>query len=324
MRKPDRSLATRLGLFAIHRDRDAPTMRHLNARQVEAFRALMLTASTVRAAEMMHVTQPAVSRLVRDLQDALDLTLFERRGTRLAPTSAAVSLYREVERSFVGMERIAQAARELRARRAGVLRVAAMPALANGFLPRFSGRFLAERPNVDFALFGLVSSSVLDWVISDQCDLGFAAAPIEHAAATFEAMPSVRYVAVMPEGHRLAQRRVLRPRDFADEPFVALGPTTPSRHLIDEVFARHGVSRSQRVETPLSEIACALVASGLGLSICDPFTANEYSTRGVVARPFEPAIAFRFSALSPSHRALEGVTREFIAGFAASVEALGW
>lgn len=299
-------------------------MRHLNFRQVEAFRALMLTASTVRAAALMQVTQPAVSRLVRDLQEALELKLFERRGTRLVPTHEAVSLYGEVERSFVGMERIAQAARELRTRRAGVLRVAAMPALCNGFLPRFSGQFLAERPRIDFALLGLISSSVLDWVISDQCDLGFAAAPIEHAAASFEAMPPVRYVAVLPEGHRLARRRVLRPEDFANQPFVALGPTTPSRHLIDDVFSRHGVSRVLRVETPLSEIACALVASGLGLSICDPFTANEYSTRGVVSRPFEPALAFQVSALYPSHRALSPVAREFISGFAAYIESFGW
>ena len=299
-------------------------MRHLNSRQVEAFRALMLTASTVRAAALMHVTQPAVSRLVRDLQEALELKLFERRGTRLVPTNEAVSLYGEVERSFVGMERIAQAARELRTRRAGVLRVAAMPALCNGFLPRFSGQFLAERPRIDFALLGLISSSVLDWVISDQCDLGFAAAPIEHAAASFEAMPPVRYVAVLPEGHRLARRRVLRPKDFANQPFVALGPTTPLRHLIDDVFSRHGISRVLRVETPLSEIACALVASGLGLSICDPFTANEYSTRGVVSRPFEPALAFQVSALYPSHRALSPVAREFISGFAAYIESFGW
>lgn len=299
-------------------------MRRLNSRQVEAFRALMRTASTVRAADLMHVTQPAVSRLVRDLQEALDLKLFERRGTRLVPTSEAVSLYAEVERSFVGMERIAQAAAELRTRRAGVLRVAAMPALCNGFLPRFSGQFLAERPRIDFALFGLISSSVLDWVISDQCDLGFAAAPIEHVAASSEAMPPVRYVAVLPEGHRLARRRVLRPKDFADQPFVALGPATSSRRLIDDVFSRHGVSRVMRVETPLSEIACALVASGLGLSICDPFTANEYSTRGVVCRPFEPALAFQVSALYPSHRALSPVAREFISGFAAYIESFGW
>src|SRR3954471_23294306 len=118
-------------------------MARLNTRQVEAFRALMLTTSTVRAAETLHISQPAVSRLVRDLQEALGLALFERRGNRLLPTSEAVALYAEVERSFVGLERIAQAARDLRERRAGVLRIAAMPALCNGVLPRYAGEFLA-------------------------------------------------------------------------------------------------------------------------------------------------------------------------------------
>lgn len=110
-------------------------------------------------------------------------------------------------------------------------------------------------------------------------------------------MPTVRHVAVMPDGHRHARRRVLRPKDFAGQPFVALGPNTTSSHRIDDVFARHGVSRVLRVETPLSEIACAFVAAGVGLSNCDPFTANEYSTRGAVVRAFEPALSFQIAAL---------------------------
>jgi DNA-binding transcriptional LysR family regulator len=295
-----------------------------NARQIEAFRALMLTASTVRAAQAMNITQPAVSRLVKDLQSSLQLTLFERRGTRLVPTSEAIALYAEVERSYVGIERIAQAAKDLRERRSGVLRVAAMPALCNGFLPRFAGAFLADRPQLDFALVGLLSHTVLDWVLSGQCDLGFASGPIEHAAVTSEKMPAVRYVAIVPEGHKLAKRRVMRPKDFAADPFIALGPTTPSRFRIDDLFSRHGVTRRIRVETPLSEIVCGLVASGLGISVCDPFTAAEYATRGVVARPFEPALEFQVAALYPSHRSVSPVAREFIAGVAAAIASRDW
>lgn len=296
-------------------------MSKLNPRQIEAFRALVLTGSTTRAAEMMYVTQPAVSRLVRDLQHALGLALFEKRGTRLVPTGEALALYAEVERSFVGLDRIAQAAAELRTRRAGVLRIAAMPALANGFLPRFTGRFLAERPKLDLALFGLVSHIVLDWVASAQCDVGFAEASIEHSGVRTERLPPVRFVAVLPAGHRLARRRVLRPRDFAGESFVSMGPSSVSRFRVDAVFADHDVRRVMRVETPLSEIACALVAAGVGVSICEPFTASEYAARGIVALPFEPAIEFAVAAAFPSHRSVPAVAREFTSAFAAHIEA---
>lgn len=292
-----------------------------NSRQVEAFRALMLSGTVTAAADMMRVTQPAVSRLVRDLQYGLGLKLFERRGARLVPTPEARSLYAEVERSFVGLDRIAQAAAELRTGRAGVLRIAAMPALANGFLPRFTGRFMAERPKLDIAFYGLPSHLVLDWVASGQCDLGFAVMPIEHAVVSVQPMPTVRFVAVVPQGHRLARRKVLRPPDFARQTFIALGHSTISRFRLDAVFAEHGVERLMRVETPLSEIACGLVASGLGVSICDPFTAAEYATRGLVVRRFEPEIGFDFAALRSTQRTLPAVAEEFVASFAAHVAA---
>lgn len=296
-------------------------MRGPNPRQIEAFRAVVLTGGVGAAAALINVTQPAVSRLIRDLQQHLGLTLFERRGTGLVPTSEALSLYAEVERAFVGLERIAEMATELRTRRAGFLRIAVLPALANGFLPRFAGRFLAERPKLDIVLSGLVSHAVLTAVAHGQCDLGFAEASIEHAAVRLERMPVAPYVAVLPQGHRLARKKRLRPKDFEGENFISLGPSTVSRFRIDRVFAEHGVTRIMRIETPLSEIACALAGSGAGVTLCEPFTATEYATRGIVARPFEPRIDFEFAALYAAQRSVPPVAREFIDSFRAHVVA---
>lgn len=294
-------------------------MRIPNPRQIEAFRAVVLTGSVGAAAKMIGVTQPAVSRMIRDLQQQLGLALFERRGTGLVPTSEALSLYAEVERAFVGLERIAHMATELRTRRAGFLRLAVLPALANGFLPRFAGHFLADRPRLDLVLSGLVSHAVLAAVAQGQCDLGFAEAAMEHASVQFERMPAVPYVAVLPQAHRLARKKRLQPKDFEGENFISLGPSTASRFRIDRVFAEHGVTRVMRIETPLSEIVCALAGSGAGVGLCEPFTATEYSTRGIVVRPFEPRLDFEFSALYAAQRTVLPVAREFIDGFRAHV-----
>ncbi|MFZ5782523.1 MAG: LysR substrate-binding domain-containing protein [Pseudomonadota bacterium] len=294
-------------------------MRGPNPRQIEAFRAVVLTGGVGAAAALINVSQPAVSRLIRDLQNHLGLVLFERRGTGLVPTSEALSLYAEVERAFVGLERISQMARELRTRRAGFLRIAALPALANGFLPRFVGHFLKGRPKLDIVLSGLVSHAVLASVAQGQCDLGFAEASIEHAAVLREPMPPAPFVAVLPQDHRLARRKRLRPPDFEGENFISLGPSSLSRFRIDRLFAEHGVSRVVRIETPLSEIACALAGSGAGIVLCEPFTATEYATRGIVVRPFEPRIDFEFSTLVPANRSVPPVAREFIDGFRAHV-----
>jgi DNA-binding transcriptional LysR family regulator len=295
------------------------TVIMLNPRQLEAFRAVMLTGGMTPAAELIGITQPAVSRLIRDLQRALRLRLFERRGARLLPTSEAHSLYREVERSFVGLDRIAQAAVELRQRRAGTLRIAALPALANGFLPRFMGAFLEARPKLDLALFGLSSHAVLDWVVSGQCDFGFVEMAIEHPSVEVETLPPVRAVAVLPAAHRLARKSELRPEDFAGEPFISLGQSTVMRFRIDALFADAGIARQMRVETQLTMIACALAASGVGLSIVDPFTAREYEGRGLVVRPFSERIDVEYGLLCSTRLGLSGLARELIEEFSAAV-----
>ncbi len=285
-------------------------MARINSRQAEAFRAMMLTGSVTEAAALMAVTQPAVSRLLRDFQALLNMKLFEKRGTGLVPTAAASALYTEVERSFIGLERITAAAEEIRSRRTGLVRVAALPALANGYLPRLTGRFLMERPNLTLSCFGVISPIVVDWVLNNQCDVGFAQVPIVHAGLPSVRLPALPRVAIMPEGHRLAIKSLLIPRDFEGESFVSLTAGSTGRHLIDQAFNRDDVRRVLRVETSLSEIMCGMVSSGLGVAICDPFTALEFEGRGIVMRPFEPRIDFDLAAVfapqrSPSPVALD-------------------
>ena len=287
-------------------------MARINSRQVEAFRAMMLTGSVTEAAKLMNVTQPAASRLLRDFQALLKMELFEKRGTGLVPVAAATALYMEVERSFVGLERITAAAEEIRSRRTGTLRIAALPALANGFLPRLSGRFLMERPNLNLSFYGVISPIVVDWVMNNQCDIGFAEVPIAHAGLSSVRLPAPARVAIMPAGHRLAAKAMLQPRDFEGETFVSLTAGSTGRHLIDQAFNRDDVRRVLRVETSLSEIMCGLVSSGLGVAICDPFTAQEFEGRGVVARPFLPRIDFEFAAVFPPQRSPSPVALDLV------------
>jgi DNA-binding transcriptional LysR family regulator len=287
-------------------------MARINSRQVEAFRAMMLTGSVTEAAKLMAVTQPAVSRLLRDFQALLKMELLERRGRGLVPTAAATALYMEVERSFVGLERITAAAEEIRSRRTGTLRIAALPALSNGYLPRLAGGFLKERPNLNLSFFGVISPIVIDWVLNNQCDIGFAEVPIAHSGLPSVRLPGLPRVAILPFGHRLANKAMLEPRDFEGETFVSLTAGSTSRHLIDQVFNRDDVRRVLRVETSLSEVMCGMVSSGLGVAICDPFTAQEFEGRGIVVRRFEPRIDFEFAAVFPPQRSPSPVALDLV------------
>ncbi len=287
--------------------------RPINHRQLEAFRAVMDAGTVTAAAERLYVTQPAVSRLIQDLEHALGFALFERRKGRLTPTVEAEILNEEVERSFTGLDKIMQAAEDIGSLRVGHLRIAAMPAMALGFLPRVIRAFSQAHPGVNISLQIRSSTKVMEWLASQQFDLGFAAVQQQHPAVVQELLLEAPFVAVVPGGHRLAKKRRLAPADFEGEAFISLGPELNVRGQIDALFARAGVSRRLAIDTQLSAAVCTLVAEGGGVSLVEPVTAAEHLDRGIVARPFEAAPRFQYSLLYPLHRSRSRLTEGFVA-----------
>nr|WP_204949436.1 LysR substrate-binding domain-containing protein [Methylopila capsulata] len=287
----------------------------INSRQIEAFRALILSGSATSAANFLGVSQPAVSRLLQDLERQLRIKLFQRTGGRLVPTGDAMILYREVERSFVGLTRIERVAADLRERRGGALRVAALPALAVGFLPEFAADFMIQRPTVDIALHGMNSPFVLDWVINGQCDLGVVGHNFQHAGINFEMLPPVAAVAVLPSRHPLADKEVIAPEDFEGQDFISVAAPSLIGYKFDLLMEEHKVRPRIRAETPLTMIACGMVAAGFGCAVVDPFTAKRYSGTSLVVRPFRPTTTFQWAIITAALAPDSMIVAEFIAAF---------
>lgn len=287
----------------------------LNQRQIEAFRAVMASGGITTAATAMRISQPAVSRLIRDLEMRIGVALFERRtGGRLRPTADAAALYQDVERYFVGIEQINQSAAGLRRRSRGSLRVASLPALYVDLLPRFIGRFLAQRLDLDIELIGNSSEAIIELVASGRCEIGFVDSPFDHPRIRREELTGVAALAAVPAAHALAEKPALIPADFSDDPFISIARATQLRTRIDSFFLSQGVHRQLGPETPLSLIACSLVAAGGGLAIVDPFTAAAVRDPAICFRPLEPRIEVRFSLVTPLSSQLSGPAQDFVAG----------
>ncbi|MGO4525454.1 LysR family transcriptional regulator [Microvirga sp. 2MCAF35] len=291
----------------------------ISSRQIEAFRMVMLTGSITAASEALFVTQPAVSRLVQGLEEATGLTLFKRRGNHIVPTPEATAFLAEVERSFVGLSRIGAFAQALRAQIAGTLRIAAMPALAGSILTRFAARFSTHRPDVHISISGIPSHLVTDAVASGQANFGYADGPLDRVGLEIETVP-VAAVAIMPRSHRLAQHDRITPADLDGERFVGIGRGTLFRSRIDTALA--GIPRTISLETPLSHIACLLVAEGGGVSLVDPYSAAEFLDKGIVAKPFAPFIDAGFVALRAPQHSVSALAGTFMREFREHVD--GW
>lgn len=260
----------------------------LNLRQVEAFRAVFLTGSMTAAGDIMGVSQPAVSRLIRDLEAEIGTRLFDRKGTRISATSDAVILSREVERSFHGLDRIARAAEELTRARRGELKIIATPATSIGWLPRIVARFREERPGTVVSLRTVSSQDVLDQMALAIYDLGVAVLPPEGPGVVIETLPPRKAVCVMPPGHPLAEREVIVPRDLHGQPMIAFSDNSLLQIRIRRILDEAGVEPEIVMETSFGATIATLVARGLGIAIIDPFTAATFEGRGITGRPFEP------------------------------------
>ncbi|MBD1551557.1 LysR family transcriptional regulator [Pseudomonas typographi] len=271
----------------------------MNLRQVEAFRAVMTTGSMTAAAELMSVTQPAVSRLIRDFEAATKLLLFERHGNQIIPTQAAFTLIKEVTRSFVGLDRLTQMAADISRHSAGSLRIAAMPALASGILPRFVAQFVADKPNLYVALTGLISPQVIESVASGQADLGYADGPIDRPGFDV-AMQPIAAVVALPDGHPLAAKSVIYPDDLIGQRMIALEPGSLFAMRVEVALA--GVPRTVTLEALLSHTALIMVVAGAGITIIDPSATLDFLGKGITIRPFGVFIDASFAELRQSGR----------------------
>lgn len=285
----------------------------INHRQIDAFRAVFQTASMTAAGALMGITQPAVSRLIRDLEAEISLTLFDRSAGKLTPTPDAVALFREVRRSYQGLDRVAQAAAELGRRRQGTLRIAASVAPSFYGLPPVLAAFRAAWPGVIVSLHTASSPEVLDVVAMRHHDLGVAVLPAEGPGVTIEPLPVQNAVCVLPAGHFLADRAVVRASDLAGVPMLMISDYSYLRQRIMQNFEDSGVQPDIVFESSFSAPICAMVAEGSGVSVLDPLTARAYAGNRLVVRNFEPAVPYELKLVRPAGQPLSDRAAAFIA-----------
>jgi DNA-binding transcriptional LysR family regulator len=285
----------------------------LNPRQLEAFRVVMIGGSMTIAAELLGISQPAVSRLIKDLETALGLRLFRREGNRLIAGQEAHRLFAEVDRFHVGMERMVRVARNLRTARAGSLRIASMSALALSFMTEGLKRFCADRPELEVSLESLNSRSVLQATAAHQVDVGFMQIAGDYPGIEVIPVPNLAAACMVPARHPLAAKKTVRLRDLEGQALISLGRNSPLRTRVDLALATAKVTCKRPIETSLGISACALAAGGLGIAIVDPFTAAHARDAGLVRRKLVPAIPFEFAIVLPAHQPRPTVVGEFIA-----------
>lgn len=288
-------------------------MPTISLRHIEIFHAVMTTGNLTEAAALLNTSQPTVSRELARFEHLVQMPLFERVRGRLHPTAQGLQLFEEVQRSYYGLDRIINAARDIRRFEQAQLSIACLPVFSQSLLPNVCKPLLDSYPSLSLNVIPQESPLLEEWLSAQRHDLGLTENSVTPAGTERHTLLTLNEVCVLPAQHRLAARQMLTPDDFRHERFISLSSSDSYRQLLDKLFDSAGIARDMVLETHSAASVCAMVRAGVGISIVNPLTALDYAASGVVVRPFSIAVPFTVSLIRPLHRPASALVDTVIA-----------
>ncbi|HEY0200757.1 MAG TPA: LysR substrate-binding domain-containing protein, partial [Burkholderiaceae bacterium] len=187
----------------------------MNLRQIEVFKAIMATGSVSNAARLLHVSVPAVSRVLAHAESQLGFLLFERVKGRLHPTTEARRLFVEVEQVYKGVQRIERLTHELAQRRHTLLRVVCSPSIGQVVIPQALAYFASGNPDVRVYFQCMNYEFLKEQLLNRQVDVGVSILPVDHPSLQTQPIARSRLMCICPRGHALAGQTFVTPHDLS-------------------------------------------------------------------------------------------------------------
>lgn len=289
--------------------------KKFDLRVLEAFLAAMSCGSMTKAAVSLGVGQPAVTRMIKDLETAVGFQLFHRNGPRISPTDRGLRFHEEVQRIVAGLRQIGQRAEAIRTEKIASIDVAATPTMAAGLSgPALMalGEDLPQQVNVQT----MNAEHVIRALRSRTADFGIAANPIDHAGIVRHVVCESRLVGVVAANSPLAEAdRPLQLSIFADQRLITVGNAFRIRSTIDQALRAQGIKPPSEFTTNTSLNAVMAARSGLGVALVDPVTAHGVPVEGTRVLPLETRIPYVWGLLSDADRALSRHLSSFVDAF---------
>ncbi|MDQ8021495.1 MAG: LysR family transcriptional regulator [Moraxellaceae bacterium] len=285
----------------------------LNLRQIEVFRAVMITGSISGASQLLFVSQPAVSRLLSHTESRVGFALFERIKGRLYATPEAKKLFREVEHVYAGVQRVNTLARELSEHQEGILNVVSSPSVGQMVIPLAMAAFRETHPQVKLGFQFLGFAPLVERLLNRQADLGVTILPVEHPNIESTPLGSGRLVCICPVNHPLALQASLVATDLLSYPLIAYDRASPFGVLVSGMFEAEGASYRTAIEVGSPQNACALVMAGAGIAIVDEFSVRSWPSSQLAVRPIENAPSVRANLVHTRFEPLSQIAQTFIA-----------
>ena len=255
----------------------------LSTRQLRAFVALAETRSFTRASALCHLSQPAFSALIRQLEEALGQRLFDRSTRHVDLSTEGRAFEPAARRVLAELDTALAGAADYAAKRRGRVAIALLPSLAAGWLPAVLAEFRARHPAIELDVADVLSEACIERVKTGQADLAIAAIRADTPELRAELFCTDRFHLVCPTGHPLARAKTApKPKDLLPYPFIHLSRTSSVRQYLDAALRPLQLNAVMEVDQ-LATVA-GMVRAGLGISIVPELALFHFEQAGLVTR----------------------------------------
>jgi DNA-binding transcriptional LysR family regulator len=257
----------------------------MELRQIRSFLSVAETLHFGRTAELIHLSQPALSLQIRALEEEVGARLFERNRRKTTLTAAGLAFRDDAAAALSQLEGAIHRARLAANGKLGRLRIGFISTAGREIVPAIVRQFREFNPEVELSLRNIVTAEQVQMLEAGSLDIGFVRLPIGgHSALDVVTVHREPFVLIVPSSHQMAKRKAVRLRELADQDFVMYERTyAPGFH--DLIF---GILRDARIVPNVTQTAgeiptlISLVDSGMGITIL-PASAARYSVASVVA-----------------------------------------
>ena len=273
-------------------------------RSMEAFATVVRYGSMTAAAQKLSISQPAVTRMVRDLEARVGFALFERNGPKISPTAKGIKFFEESQRVMANLSQLTERAHAIRDERLAAIDIVATPTMSAGLVGPVLSRVADVLPD-----FVHVETTTSEWVLhalrQRTADLGFSAYPSEHARLKCLARFESLVVAVVQKGSRYDGDEPIPLSVFANERMATIRNGYDIRDAINHALGEEGIKPVSEIATNSSLSAAMAARAGLGVALCDPVTALGVPVDGVSIRPLSAKISYAWGLFANDENPLK-------------------
>jgi DNA-binding transcriptional LysR family regulator len=267
-------------------------------RQLEVFRAIYLAGSITGAAKKLHITSPAISRMLGHLEQQLNYLLFLRTSTGLAPTFEAQQLFRATKPLFAQLDQVQALSESLKLGAARRLRLASSSSASLKFVPTAIAILATENPALDISLDVLQADDIVDQLLSFDIDAGVSTIKIEHPDIFVEPLFETRLVCAFKKGHELGKSTSISINQVSEFELINFHSKAPQVAEINRLVTENSETLVRTITARFSSAALSLVAATNCVALIDEVAARDFRHPELDYRPINDYQTFQISLVS--------------------------